>query len=709
MVTGVAAIADAVSAIRRGHALAEALACPRASCTHWSPWHDDCKAARAVSMRERVPPTSWLVAAVLAVLVVLVGGCAGQRRAQRASGAEDRIRKIEIEGNHALDDEEIEAHLNLKETTWLPPDRQYLFEGFLAVDRERIEQLHAAHGHYDAIVTDVRVIPRRRGVVDVRFAVDEGEPTLVRSLRFRWPEGPPAGPPDRRATQPHVEARCAIPVGGTFDVEALHQAESDLRAVLEDRGYAYARVTARARVDRVARTADVELEVIPGPFVRLGRIEIEGLVTVPEHGVRVEVERHVGKPYAPRRLQRMEDAVYGLDVFSTVTATVPEAEGDEVPASARDGVVDVRLVVEESRPQQLKLGVGLGLQPNRWEQYVAARYSHANLGRSLTRLDLRVRAGYAELPAIWRPEEHGPILDVEPSLRKKGLLEDQLVWTLDPAFELGIWEGYQFYAPRNRVGVSRFFTRFVEAGISHTVRFVDFFNVSPVLDRNRSILGLDFRDPYLVSYAELQLTLHLTDRLLDPRHGAVLRMTYDLAGGIFGGQYDFHKVIPEVRGYWTPLPNRLQLAARAQLGFIVPFGDEPGAPFDLKLYLGGANTVRGWGLRRLSPSVSQCEGTETQGCRRIPVGGYTSALGNVEARVRAWKGLWLVGFFDVGDVQADVTTIDPGHWSFSAGPGARYDSPIGTFRLDLGVRLHDPYGHLDEPGWALHFGLGETF
>lgn len=646
------------------------------------------------------------VSVPLLCAVAVAGACAGPRGAKRAAGVEDRIREIHIEGNEALDDEEIEAHLNLKETTWLPPDRQYLFEGFLEVDRDRIEQLYAAHGRYDAIVTDVEVVPRRRRVVDLRFTVEEGAPTPVRSLRFRWPEGPPAGPGDRRVAPARVEARSGIAVGRTFDVEALQQAEATMRAALADRGYAFAEVTARARVDRVARTADVEFTLIPGPFVRVGRIEIVGLQTVPEHGVRVEVESHVGRPYSPRRLQRMEDAVYGLDVFTTVTATLVEGPRREGP---RDELVDVRLVVEESRPQQLELGVGLGLQPNRWEQYGALRYSHANLGRSLTRLDLRLRAGYAELPAIWRPQEHGPIVDVEPSLRKKGLLEDQLVWTLDPAFELGIWEGYQFYAPRNRVGVSRFFTRFVEVGLSHTVRFVDFFDVSPVLDANRSILGLDFRDPYLVSFASLQLTLHLTDRLLDPRHGAILKTTYDLAGGIFGGQYDFHKVTPELRGYWTPLRNRLQLAARAQLGFIVPFGDEPGAPFDLKLYLGGSNTVRGWGLRRLSPSVSSCAGDEDRGCRRIPVGGYTSALGNLEARVRTWKGLWAVGFFDVGDVQADVSTIDPSHWSMSAGPGVRYDSPIGEFRLDLGVRLNDPYPQLDEPRWALHFGLGETF
>jgi len=657
--------------------------------------------ARAVGVRQRAP-LAWLCAALM-----LLMACASQRATQRATGAEQRIRKIVVEDNAVLDDKEIEAHLNLKETTWLPPSRQYLFEGYLAVDRDRIEKLYAAHGHYDAKVTDVEVVPRRRKVVDVRFTVDEGEPTKLRSVRFTWPEGQCEGPLDRKVSPERIEARSKLEAGQRFDVEVLGEVEAGLEAALADRGYAFAEVTASARVDRVARLADVELAIVPGPFVRLGTIELEGLETVPEHGVRVEIERFEGKPYSPRRLDAMEDAVYALDVFSTVTALPAET-----PRPGPHGpVVDVRIVVEESRPQQLKLGVGLGLQPNRWEQYAAIRYSHANLGHTLTRFDLKARAGYAELPAIWRPEEHGPIVDVEPGLTKKGLLEDQLVWKLEPGLELGIWEGYQFYAPRNRVGVSRFFTRFVEAGLSHTVRYVDFFDVSPVLDQSRSILGLDYRDPYLVSFVELQLALHLTDRLLEPRNGVILEATYDIAGGIFGGQYDFHKLTPEIRGYWTPLRNRLQLAVRGQLGFIVPFGDEPGAPFDLKLYLGGSNTVRGWGMRRLSPSVSSCDMgvADGQDCRRIPVGGYTSALGNAEARVRTWKGLWVVGFFDVGDVQQDVATFRFSRWAYSAGPGLRYDSPIGMFRLDLGVRLNDPYPWYGEPRWAVHFGLGESF
>jgi translocation and assembly module TamA len=63
----------------------------------------------------------------------------------------------------------------------------------------------------------------------------------------------------------------------------------------------------------------------------------------------------------------------------------------------------------------------------------------------------------------------------------------------------------------------------------------------------------------------------------------------------------------------------------------------------------------------------------------------------------------------VGDVQADELTWVPDEWNYSAGPGLRYDSPVGLFRLDVGFRLNDPGVFTDEPTWAAYFGFGETF
>lgn len=645
----------------------------------------------------------WSRLAPFLVLIALsmTSGCAGKRTTvKEVSGAEARVGKIDIKGNAALPDPEIEDHMNLQETKWFPkPDRRWYLEGLVPIDRERIEALYAAHGFYEAQVTQFRPKFRRKGkVVDLKIRVDENEPTLVRSILFHWPDGRPDGPKDRRALPARIEEHCDVEYGEPFSIEEMEQSEATMRVALMQRGYAFAQVEAKARVDRLDRVADVDFEIRPGPFVRIGEIRIVGLSQVPEKSVIVEVEGWEGKPFSPSRLEYIEDAVYGLEVFSTVTV-VPDEK-------AKGGKIGLTVNVVEAKPQSVKLGVGLGVDPNRWEQYGSMVYTHANLGKKLVRFDLRLKAGYAELPAIWDPEEHGPIVELEPSIRKKGFLEKKLVWTLTPSFELGIQRGYQFYAPKTRVAVSRFFTRFFELELSHNFRFVDFFNVDPGLDRAQSILGLDFRDPYILSFIELRPRVHLTDRVLDPQNGVTLGVTYDLAGGIFGGHYDYNRLTPEVRAYYTPLKNRLQFAARASTGYIIPFGDEPGAPFDLKYYLGGSNTVRGYGVREISPKLEYCP---EEDCRSIPIGGNTMVNGNFEIRGRVWKGLWLVAFTDMGDVRAGLFSYAPRQWSYTVGPGIRYHTKIGVFRLDAGFRVNKTEYGEGQPIGAAHFGLGEAF
>jgi cell division septal protein FtsQ len=57
---------------------------------------------------------------LLALHVVVGGGCAARNAAREASGAEVRVRHVEIDGNHHLSDEEIRRYLNLRETRSLP-------------------------------------------------------------------------------------------------------------------------------------------------------------------------------------------------------------------------------------------------------------------------------------------------------------------------------------------------------------------------------------------------------------------------------------------------------------------------------------------------------------------------------------------------------------------------------------------------------------
>lgn len=638
-----------------------------------------------------------MLAATAAMLLAL--GCATAGDPPSATGATRTVDEVELIGVEHFEKDELLEYLHLAESkSWPVGEDVYFNPAYLPVDGRRIVELYRSCGYLDARVLRFEVVERDEDEVDLLIEVREGEPVRIVSVEIVWPEGRPSGP-DGPLPVAEIEEEVGLREGLLLEVEALEEAAVDLELAVESRGFPRARAEARAEVDRSELSAKVIYTVVPGGYATIGDLSFTGLELVPEGLVRREVDYAGGRPYSPALVERIEKSIYAMDVFRSVAAATAGEVDD-------DGEIDLVVHVVESEPQAIKVGAGFGFEPARWEERLTARYTHKSLFGELTRLDLGLKVGYAELPTPFNVVEHGPVVTFEPRLRKKGWLEKRLVWTFAPRFELGIEEGYRFYTPGARVGVSRFFFQRLEISVSHNSRFVDFFAVSPVIDASSTMLGLDFRDPYVLTYFEIETSLFLTDRVLDPRNGVVLQATYDIAGRLPVGDYDFHKITPRLKAYWQVHP-RLQLALQALAGMIFPYGPQAGAPFDLKYYLGGANTVRGWGLRHLAPRTSLCPSGEN--CRRIPIGGDTMVQGNLELRLRTWRDLYVVAFADGGDVRPGRLEFSPGDWNYSSGGGLRYDSPIGMLRVDCGVRLNETELSEGEPRWALHIGLGEAF
>jgi outer membrane protein assembly factor BamA len=528
----------------------------------------------------------------------------------------------------------------------------------------------------------------------VSFVVDEGAPTRVRKLAFEW-----VGDTVPVAKRPEFERASKLAPPALFGVVALDEGRAAIEHRLQDAGYAYATVEEEAQVDPEVHLADVRFVVSPGRRKTIRGIEVRGTERVPAELVEREVDYVLGKPFTRARVEQVESGVYAMGVFSTVSVT----RGPNTPDDAMTLVVEV----DESPMQRVKLGPGIQIDPVRWQQHGTVQYEHRNLFGKLYGFTARLRAGYAELPAPYDPRQHGPITELDLELRKKGLLEKRLVWTEAPGFELGIWEGYQFYAVTNRIGVSRFFTRWFELGLGYNNRFADLFNIEPTLDRNRTILGLDFRDPYFLAYFDLVPTLHLTDDIVTPSNGVRFSVEYELANRWFGGQFSYQRIEPDLRAYYRP-HERVQLAARARIGLALPYGARAGVPIDQKFYLGGSNDVRGWPLRRISPRVSLCPEAPER-CPGTPVGGKTMVHGSFELRVRAVADLWIASFADMGDVQENVATFDAAGLLYTTGGGLRYHSQVGIFRLDVGGQLNEDVRFPEPRRWAIHFGIGETF
>lgn len=171
---------------------------------------------------------------------------------------------------------------------------------------------------------------------------------------------------------------------------------------------------------------------------------------------------------------------------------------------------------------------------------------------------------------------------------------------------------------------------------------------------------------------------------------------------------------------------RNSLAFHTGLGLGYPYGNSTILPFEKRFYGGGANGVRGWGVRTLGPGnyrgsnlvsdfINQC------GDIRLDL--------NLEYRAKLFWVLELGMFVDAGNIWTihNYETQPGGLFQFnkfykqiaaSYGIGLRLDFSYFLVRFDLGIKAHNPA--LGEEPWPLlhpkwgrdsnfHFSIGYPF
>jgi len=145
------------------------------------------------------------------------------------------------------------------------------------------------------------------------------------------------------------------------------------------------------------------------------------------------------------------------------------------------------------------------------------------------------------------------------------------------------------------------------------------------------------------------------------------------------------------------------IALRARGGSIDPWGDlESNIPFFKRYFLGGATSLRGWGRYEVAP----------QSGSGLPIGGHTQFESSAEFRTPVWGNLSAVAFVDAGNAWTGAWQF--GGLKYDAGPGLRYNTPIGPIRVDLGFQLN-PYPNLLVNGkpearhFRVHFSIGQAF
>ena len=619
----------------------------------------------------------------LALLTLLgVAACGGEKPAPRRPG-DDYLKKIDVENNRQITDRDLVSGLalNRAKKRGRGPD-PYLIQ----VDADRIRGEYLRKGY---LGVDVRSRVERQGdAATVVYSVDEGMRATTRVVLKGLPDDPDL---------PASRVRAVLPIrdGEPFDYAKYEAAKPMLMGIVQDAGYARAKLKPTVWADRANSEAIVELAYDVGPKCKFGKIDISGVDGKLADAVRNRLEFATGDTYSTSSIALTQRQLYALQRFSTVQV---QTDDDDI----NDPVVDVKVSVSEAARHEVKLGGGLGIDPTAYEVRGRAGYSITGFPTQMdtASIDLRPAYGYLRNGMGW-----------EPRIRALARIERQdIFWTyskgeVEGGYNYLAVEAYTSYGPRAKLGFGTpVFSQKLQLRVAWGIESVEFRNISPLIDDPlRMRLRLDEKN--VIGAYQQALALDLRDNPVDTHSGLYGEVRVAEGTKFAGGNFDYIELIPELRGF-VPLGN-VVFASKARVGTF--WGDVPATE---RFMSGGASNHRGFGERSLSPFVrGDVDGSE----ETVPYGGSSLVETSLEARIpiTKWKGMGIgtVLFLDGGDVTEELGQIDVTNLHWAVGIGLRLLTIVGPVRADLGYRVNR-YGEMEpSPGsrLAFHFSIGEAF
>jgi outer membrane protein insertion porin family/translocation and assembly module TamA len=680
----------------------------------------------------------------LALLVLLAAstGC------YRVPNGQSVIESVAIDGAHDVDVDDLEEHITTRASArFLGIIYSHeLFDRYaLRRDLARIERYMHARGYYDAIVRVARVVPDD-DQVRVTIEVTEGRVTTVESASIVGDET--ASERARRRLRRAIDS--ALPKGAPLDEDKLGAAEKAAQKALTSSGHAAARVERHVEVDLATATARVTFTVTPGPVARIGPIAWKGLGELPEDKIRSVFVIQEGDLYSSDDVEDARQALLDLGVFASVEIALDTKDLETTH------IVPMTVSCEVSKLRAVLAGGGFEFDSLKTDAHLLVGLQSSNFLGGLRRLDMRFKPGVVLYPTRF-PDVEAP---------KKLLLESQVDLTLrQPAFVESRTTGlvradYNIYPVllpgattqnvlgyhevRGTVGVERtFFSHLYvspQYGAQINVPF-DYIGTTP------DVITL------FISYLDVFAFLDFRDDPLHTHKGIYLGNQLQIAGGPFQGDASDIRIQPEVRVYVPLSKKRFVLATRGSVGTLFPFDYGKYAEINFKnpgpsrvegsardyqilffrgFYAGGPVSNRGYPLRGIGPydvipylspagqsvSASGCNPND-KGCT-LPTGGRTLWELSLEVRANVAGPFSTAVFCDAADVSPFTLDVRLDRPHLSCGAGARYDTPVGPIRLDVGYRIpgaqtlssssfERPPDTLFGVPIALAFGIGEAY
>jgi len=575
-------------------------------------------------------------------------------------GARVKVKRISFTGNKLVSEKTLKKKMKTKEDSWFRSGsfHQDKFEE----DLKRLKQFYLKEGFREARILDHKIdfSPDRKKMF-ITIDVHEGERYVFGN--HTW-EG------NEVLSDSLLDAAVRFKAGEVFNAEKLSATEGAIYAEYSERGYLYLLVDPEESFR--GDTVDVTFRITEGQPSHVNDVLVEGNLKTKEKVIRRELSILPGNLFRRSALMRSQRDVFILGFFEDVQVDYRPASSDTAPD------IDIVFKVKEKQLGTANMGFGYNSQVGLTG---LLELGHTNLFGNGQRLNLRYERGERRTNA--------EVAFTDP-------------WILDTRTSFGfnlhdLEERIDYYDQARSGGT-------VQMG--RRVRWLDYTSVYWTF-RLEDMAFKNFSSSYRGGLSEAkwpvrtvsnQFTLvrNSTDNPFHPTSGSRTSFTTEWAGGLAGGDVDFHKHVFDNRNY-LPLFRSLALMTRERVGFVGSYSAREAVPDYERFRLGGTtyNYLRGYRDYSVVPRGNLAW-----------VGGKIMLTFTAECQFPIVSPLHGLLFFDAGGVWNGVHDFDLSDLSKGAGVGVRMEVPmLGTIGLDYGYG----FDRLDGPQWEAHFVVGPGF
>ncbi len=608
---------------------------------------------------------AWGIAAgLIALLIATVA--AALTVDELPAGGVYTVRAVRIEGVSFLTARTLRAVMLTQRPPWYQPWKRWRTKTIFnpqifRTDLERVRTALRESGHYEASVTHDLELDGE--AITIVLHVDEGPVTRVAVMNlvttdFTLTEADEAALRRELTLQPKA----------AFTQAQYDESRARLEAYYQQHRYAYAHVEKAALVDTSANEATVTYTVTRGIAAVFGTTAVSGTQTIDPALITRELQYRPGDPYDSRKIEKTQASVFGLHLFRSVAVKPANLE-------AQSGVVDVAISVSEGPPREVKIGVGYGLEDGPRGE---VRWQHYNFLGGGRQLGFRIKGSQITQA-------------VEGEFRQPYFLHPHQTLAVPLTQEREDEPGFTVERIRLAPRIEHRFLPEVRAGLGYNIEYDDTSNVPAQTQATFD----NFKARGFVSSVTGFVERNTTADLLDPHTGSVLNLTGEQAGGPWGGDFSFYRVVFEAKRYVPVFATRV-IAGRFRIGGGDGLGHDHDLPMFRRFFAGGINSTRGYGRYKIGPLTDGGD----------PIGGRSLLEWSLEFRTPVYDGVGGVVFLDAGEVRTSPFSYTVGDLQYGVGFGVRYQTIVGPIRVDLGFPLERPRG---EAGWQVHFSIGQAF